>query len=99
MLIGIISRVRLTTDVAGLSRLTAIIQWLIICSLQMLFTEKLLKELQETEAADSERGRLSATDTVHQAVTAVISARVLFVLTAAANASAETLFPVAEVIR
>ena len=97
MPIGITSRVKSTIAEAGLSRHTATIPWHIICSRAIPFTEMPSSEYHRTEAAASERDRLSATAQV--AVTAVISAQVFYVQTAAVNAAAVTLFPAVEVTK
>ena len=83
---------------AGLSRLTAISQWLTICNPAIPFTETPTKESLQTEAAASEQATLSITDTEEAvAVTAATYAADFFVLTAAVNVWAATLFPVAAV--
>ena len=96
MPIGITSRVRLITAEAGPSRHTATIQWHIICSRVIPFTEMPLKEYHRTEAAASEQVRHNATARV-EVVTGVIFVPVLCARTAAANAAAVTLFPAVEV--
>ena len=96
---GIISRVRSITSVAGLSRLIATIQWLTICSREILSTEMPLKEFHPTETVASEQTahRVTAEIQAAAAATDVTSVRVLCVLTVVANASAVTLFPAVEV--
>ena len=99
MLIGITSRVRSIISVVGLSRLTVTIQWLIICSRGIPFTEMLLKEfhLTETVASEQTAHRVMAEIQAVAAVTDVTSVQVLCVLTAVVNALAATLFPAVEV--
>ena len=97
MPIGIILKVSLTIAEAGHSRLTAIIQWLIICSREILFTEMPLREFPVTVTVASERV-IPSTTAVQAVVTAVIYVRDLCVLTVVVNVSAAILSLAVEVV-